>query len=77
MLAGAATSLLENVEYLINKNLATLSACWQMASANVAKMLNKKDDTFNNKNDKVIFQLNGKEIQIVNVIKNGRIVFEN
>jgi N-acetylglucosamine-6-phosphate deacetylase len=76
LLAGAAKSLLENVETLINHNLSTLSEGWQMASANVANMLRKNDDTFNNKNDIVIFQLNGKEIQIMRVIKKGKIVFE-
>jgi N-acetylglucosamine-6-phosphate deacetylase len=76
LLAGAAKSLLENVESLINHNLSTLREAWQMASANVAKMLVKNDDTFYNKNDLVIFQLNGKEIQVEKVIKNGKIVFE-
>ena len=76
LLAGAAKSLLENVETLINHNLSTVCEAWQMASANVANMLGKNDKTFNNKNDLVIFQLNGKEIQIERVIKEGRIVFE-
>jgi len=78
LLAGAAKSLLENVENLINQNLATLSESWKMASTNVAKLLAKHDETFYNKNDDlVIFQLNGKEIQIEKVIKNRRIVFEH
>ncbi|MBA2762763.1 MAG: hypothetical protein H0U39_12585 [Segetibacter sp.] len=68
--------MLENVEYLINNNLSTLSEAWQMASENVAQMLAKNDDTFNNKNDKVIFRFKGKEIQVESVIKNNRIVFE-
>jgi len=76
LLAGAAKSLLENVETLIDHNLSTLGEAWQMASTNVATMLGKNDKTFNNKNDLVIFQLNGKEIQIERVIKEGRIVFE-
>jgi N-acetylglucosamine-6-phosphate deacetylase len=76
LLAGAAKTLLENVEYLLSKNLATLSEVWQLASANAAKMLAKNDDAFNYKNDKVIFQLNGKEIQVMTVIKNGEIVFD-
>jgi N-acetylglucosamine-6-phosphate deacetylase len=76
LLAGAAKSLLENVEYLINNNLSTLSEAWQMASENVAQMLAKNDDTFNNKNDRVIFRFKGKEIQVESVIKNNRIVFE-
>ncbi len=76
LLAGAATSLLENVENLINKNISTISEAWQMASTNVANMLSKNDASFINKNDQVIFQLVEKEILIKKVIKNGRIVFE-
>jgi N-acetylglucosamine-6-phosphate deacetylase len=77
LLAGAAKSLLENVETLISHNLSTLSESWQMASANAADMLAKNDDTFNSKNDDlVIFQLNGKAIEIERVIKNRRTVFE-
>lgn len=76
LLAGAAKSLLENVEYLISNNLTTLREAWQMASEHVAKMLTANDDTFNNKDDKVIFRLLGNEIQVERVTKNGRIVFE-
>lgn len=76
LLAGAATSLLENVENLIDKNISTINKAWQMASTNVAKMLSKNDASFTNKNDQVIFQLVGKEILIKKVIKNGRIVYE-
>jgi N-acetylglucosamine-6-phosphate deacetylase len=77
LLAGAGKSLLENVETLIDHDLATLSEAWQMASINVTEMLAKNEDTFNERdNDRVVFQLNGKEIRIEKVIKNGRIVFE-
>ncbi len=48
LLAGAAKSLLENVEHLINHNLSTLSEGWPMAFENVEEMLGKNDDTFNN-----------------------------
>ncbi len=75
LLAGAAKSLLENVEYLINSNLSTLNKSWQMASENVATMLMKNDDTFDNKNDKVIFKVFRNEIQVESVMKNGRIFF--
>jgi len=76
LLAGAGKSLLENVATLINHNLATLSEAWQMASTNVAEMLAKNDDTSKERNnDRVIFKLNGKEIQIEKVIKNGMRVF--
>ncbi len=75
LLAGAAKSLVENVEYLINNNLSVLSKSWKMASENVAKMLMKNDDSFNNKNDKVIFRIVENKIQVENVIKNGRLIF--
>jgi N-acetylglucosamine-6-phosphate deacetylase len=74
LLAGAAKTLLENVEYLIHNNLSTLGEGWKMASVNAAKMLAEKDDIFIN--DKVIFQLKGKEIQVERAIKSGRVVFE-
>jgi N-acetylglucosamine-6-phosphate deacetylase len=78
LLAGAGKSLLENVETLINHKLCTLSEAWQMASVNVAEMLEKNDDSFKEKKDDlVIFQLKNEEIKIEKVIKNGRIVFEN
>jgi glucosamine-6-phosphate deaminase len=77
MLAGAAKSLLEDVEYLINQHLASAGESWKMASTNVAKMLAKNDKTFYNKHDDlVIFKFNGKEIQVEKVIKNKRVVFE-
>ncbi len=76
LLAGAAASLLENVEHLIHKNISTLSEAWQMASANAAKMLLKNDPGFNNKNDHVMFQFTGREVLINKVIKSGSIVFE-
>lgn len=77
ILAGAAKSLLEDVETVINHNLTTLSKAWQMASVNVAEMLTITNEGFKNNNeDKVIFQLDEKQIKILCVIKNGRIVFE-
>ena len=78
MLAGAAKSLLENVEYLIDQNLATLGESWKMASINVGKMIAANDETFYDKGDDlVIFQWDGKKIQVRKVIKNGMIVFED
>ena len=78
ILAGAAKSLLENVETLMNHKLATLKEAWEMASINVADMLVKNDPSFyENNNDKVIFRLEGKEIIINTIIKNGKIVFGN
>lgn len=77
ILAGAAKSLLENVETLIDHNLATLKEAWEMASINVSQMLIKHDPSFYEKNnDKVVFRLEGKDIIISKVIKNGKIVFD-
>jgi N-acetylglucosamine-6-phosphate deacetylase len=77
ILAGAAKSLLENVETLMDHNLATLKEAWEMASVNVNEMLIKHDPSFYEKNnDKVIFRLEGKDIIIGKVIKNGKIVFD-
>ena len=78
LLAGAAKSLLENVETLLHHNLATLKEAWEMGSVNVAQMLCRNDSDFCEKNnDKVIFRLIGKDIVIQTVIKNGKVVFEN
>lgn len=78
MLAGAARSLLENVEYLINQNLASAGESWKMASTNVSNMLAKNDAAFYNKQDDlVIFKVNEKETQVQTVIKDNRIVFEH
>jgi len=78
LLAGAAKSLLENVETLLHRNLTTLKEAWEMASINVAQMLIRSDPGFYEKNnDKVIFRVAGKNIIICTVIKNGQIVFEN
>lgn len=77
LLAGAAKTLLENVETLINHHLATLSDAWQMASTNVADMLVKNDDSFSTINkDMVLFQFREGEIGIKYVIKKGKVVFE-
>ncbi len=76
LLAGAAKSLLENIEYLVGKNITTLGEAWQLASTNVAKLLTKTDSAFDDQNDKVLFHFSGKEIQIENVIKKGKVVFE-
>ena len=76
ILAGAAKSLLENVETLMDHNLATLKEAWELASVNVSEMFIKHDPSFYEKNnDKVIFRLEGKDIIISRVIKNGKIVF--
>ena len=76
LLAGAAKSLLENIETLLKHDLATLSDSWQMASTNVTQMLARHGSEISENVDFVIFQLKDEEIQIKKVIKNRTIVFE-
>ena len=76
LLAGAAKSLLENVEYLLSRQLATIGEAWQMASKNVIDRLAANDDAFLYKDDRVIFQVIQNRIKIIRVIKSGRTVFE-
>lgn len=75
LLAGAAMTLLENVVTLVDHNVATIGEAWQMASVNVANFLSAMDETFCAGNDFVLFQLNGNNIQVTRVIKDGKIVF--
>jgi N-acetylglucosamine-6-phosphate deacetylase len=77
LLAGAARSLLENVETLFDHDLTGICEAWQMASTNVTEMLKKNDHAFNSNSDFVIFRLKGKQIRIQRVIKRNKIVFEN
>ena len=76
LLAGAAKTLLENVETLINRDICSLSEAWKMASVNVANMLSTYDSSFISEKDLVIFDVKDNEILIQMVIKNGKVVFE-
>ena len=75
LLAGAAKSLLENVEFVVRNNLASLSEAWQMASTNALPLLTKTGMPFTNTKDKVLFRITENEIEVALVIKNNRIVF--
>ncbi len=77
ILAGSAKSLLDNIETLLQHNLAPLGVAWQMASVNVTRMFAEKDIIFESVNkDFVLFHLIENEIQVEKAIKNGKIVFE-
>ena len=78
LLAGAAKTLLENVETLLAHQLFGLSASWQMASLNVSDFLTTCGRDFEtNKEDLVIFTVQGTSIHVRKVIKNGRLVFSD
>ena len=76
LLAGAAKSLLENVETLIDHKVSTLGNAWEMASENVAALLKQYFGEFPARNDRVIFTIREGKIIIGKVFKSGRLVFE-
>ena len=76
ILAGAAKSLRENVETMMEHKLCSLGEAWRMASVNVNDFLSTCGNNFkSNRNDFVIFILKGSEIEVQKVIKNGKMVF--
>lgn len=77
ILAGAAKTLLENVETLVQHGLCDTGAAWQMASENVYRFLTRfgKDMT-HQQNDRVIFMVEANDIKVQKTIKNGRMVFD-
>jgi N-acetylglucosamine-6-phosphate deacetylase len=76
LLAGAAKSLLENVETLLDHRLCSLGAAWQMASLNVTDFLSASGSALNDyEKDKVIFTTEGASVSVEKVIKNGKVVF--
>lgn len=77
LLAGAAKTLTENVETIVQHQLASVADAWKMASVNVLRFLEKTDNTIGNKNDYVIFQMKDHRVQVQKVIKNGKLVVRN
>lgn len=76
ILAGAAKSLRENVETMMEHKLCSLGEAWRMASVNVNDFLSTCGNNFkSNRNDFVIFILKGSEIEVQKVIKNRKMVF--
>ncbi len=77
LLAGAAKTLLENVETLMEHQLATLAEAWKMASSNVVDMLAKHDYPLETSGDFVLFESGGSGVKVKAVIKKGRLVSGN
>lgn len=76
LLAGAAKSLLENVETLLDHQLCSLGAAWQMASLNITGFLNTCGSALKDyEKDRVIFSAEGASVLVQQVIKNGKVVF--
>lgn len=71
LLAGASKSLMEGVQYLIDKNLKSLSDAWKMGS-----IIPRTFANLDQQNDMVIFSLDGEsQIFVQKVIKEGKVVF--
>ncbi|MBX2923533.1 MAG: hypothetical protein KF746_15130 [Chitinophagaceae bacterium] len=76
ILAGAAKSILENIETLLEHRLYDLKDAWQMASVNIQEFLSKNSTAYKAPvNDLVIFNREGASVVINTVIKNGKVVF--
>nr|WKN37296.1 amidohydrolase family protein [Tunicatimonas sp. TK19036] len=79
LLAGATKCLVEDVQYLLTQDLASLKTTWQMASTNPAAFLGKTEHRLlpGQPADIVLFHLTErKKIHITQVIKKGHTVFE-
>ena len=73
LLAGASKTILEGLQYLIEKKLANLDEAWKMASVIPSKFMDLENRKTNGNNDLVFFSLdNGEKVNILKVIKNGK-----
>jgi len=74
--AGAGKLLLEGIEYLMQRKVATLGDTWQMASVNVFNMLKENclKLSAGYSEDRVLFNVSKNEIAIFATIKNGKII---
>jgi N-acetylglucosamine-6-phosphate deacetylase len=77
LLAGAAKTLMENVETIVQHKLATIGKAWQMASINVLNFLSNTDKTIGDKKDYVIFRIQDDCVKVQKVVKNGKLVVRN
>lgn len=78
LLAGAAKSLLENIQYLVDQQLVPLSKAWELASVSPARFLGIDDYglAIGQAADLVTFiQTDAGKIKIKSVIKGGKVVF--
>jgi N-acetylglucosamine-6-phosphate deacetylase len=75
--AGSASNLRQGITFLLNNNLTTLSAAWEMASIRPQKILHLSDNIFQTGSSADLIQLarKGNQIQVVKTIKGGVEVF--
>lgn len=75
LLAGATKTLLEDIQHLIDSNIAPLDIAWKMASENPAAFLGKGEANGRSA-DMVVFDMINNKLSIEKVIKNGETVFD-
>ena len=78
LLAGATKNLLENINFLLSRQLCSLPEAWQMGSVRVTEFLGYTAYPLSSaqQSDVVVFDLNRDEIMIHQVYKNGKVVFQ-
>lgn len=79
LLAGAALPLTAGIDFLINRQLATLPIAWSMASVRVNKMIGLSPSSARTtaRADLVIFSRKAGAIKIHSVFRGGRRIFPN
>ncbi len=80
LLAGATRNLLENIVFLLSRQLCSLSEAWQMGSVRVAEFLGWQGYHPNSDkpSDIAVFDLKeGGNLMIKKVYKNGQLVYRN
>ncbi|MEX2568576.1 MAG: 6-phosphogluconolactonase [Cyclobacteriaceae bacterium] len=75
MLAGASKNLLENVNYLLKSKIMDISQAWSMASVFPNKLMEVDEVKFP-LNDMVRFRLEGNQIKVLQVFKDGELHFD-
>lgn len=79
LLAGATKTILENVQFLVDQNLASLGKAWGMGSVIPGRFLgiDNYGSRSTDRGDYVLFELKEKnKIHVLQVIKNGKVVYE-
>ncbi|MBN7810875.1 amidohydrolase family protein [Algoriphagus sp. H41] len=80
MLAGSAMNLLQGIEFLLEKELATLSEAWKMASTRPHRLFDPMFDPIKvgAKADLILIQKGpNQSLKVLKTIKNGKEVFSS
>lgn len=77
LMAGAALSILDGIGKLVKSNLADIQSAWAYGSINPNRLIDIENDYLNNFKDCdfVLFKFSDKEISIIAVFKEGKLVY--